>query len=257
MTHPGEDLDKGSMGLTMAAMPDGSPEIFTSIQGEGPKMGRLTVFARLSACNLYCRWCDTAYTWRWTTARPHDDETTYERRRWQVRMSAEELAADIRRRGPKRVIFTGGEPFLQHRALLPVMRELVTAGFEVEFETNGTILPPAEFCSLPELIVVSPKLANSGIEPSVRIVAESLDGLLRLPQTVLKFVVTGPADFEEIAAIQERFAIDAARIWIMPCGRSAEATSALGRSVIDQVIGRGYNFSPRLHLALFGDTQGT
>lgn len=250
-------VDAAEALLTMAAMPDGSPEIFTSIQGEGPRSGQLTVFARLSACNLYCRWCDTAYTWRWTSARPHDDGIVYERERWQIRMSARDLLADIQARGPRRVVFTGGEPFLQHRALFPVLSSLRADGFEVEFETNGTVLPPAEFCDLCSLIVVSPKLANSGIELPVRIVDPALRGLLDLPQTVLKFVVASAADFGEITALQDQFAVHPHRIWIMPCGRSPEATSQVGRSVIDLVIARGYNYSARLHLALFGDTQGT
>lgn len=241
----------------MAAMPDGAPEIFTSIQGEGPMSGRLTVFARMSACNLYCHWCDTPYTWRWTATRPHDDGVVYDRPRWQVRMSARELVDDIRRRGPTRVIFTGGEPLLQHRALLPVVDDLRASGFDVEFETNGTILPPAEFTGHCTLIAVSPKLANSGIDVSARIVDAALRGLVALPQAVFKFVVTSAAEFDELASIQHEFAIDPRRIWIMPCGRSVEETAVVGRRIIGRVMASGYNYSARLHLSLFGDTQGT
>ena len=241
----------------MAAMPDGTPEIFTSIQGEGPMSGWLTVFARLSACNLYCHWCDTPYTWRWTATRPHDDGVVYDRTRWQVRMSARELVDDIQARGPRRVIFTGGEPLLQHKALLPVLVELRAAGFDVEFETNGTILPPREFTGRCTLIAVSPKLANSGIDASVRIVDAALRGLVALPQSVFKFVVTSAAEFDELAAFQAQFAIEPRRIWIMPCGRSAEETALVGRRIVDRVMASGYNYSARLHLALFGDTQGT
>lgn len=241
----------------MAAMPDGSPEIFTSIQGEGPMSGWLTVFARLSACNLYCHWCDTPYTWRWTTTRPHDDDVVYDRVRWQVRMSAHELVEDIRGRGPTRVIFTGGEPLLQHRALLPVLVDLRAAGVDVEFETNGTILPPPEFTERCTLIAVSPKLANSGIDLSARIIADALRGLVALPQSIFKFVVTSAAEFDEVAALRNQFAIDARRIWIMPCGRSADETALVGRRIIDRVMASGYNYSARLHLSLFGDTQGT
>lgn len=250
-------FDATEAAITMAAMPDGSPEIFTSIQGEGPRSGHLTVFARLSACNLYCRWCDTAYTWRWTATRAHDDDTIYDRTRWQIRMTPADLLSAIKAHDPRRVVFTGGEPFLQHKALTPVLTHLRSAGFEIEFETNGTVLPPPEFCALCSLIVVSPKLANSGIEESVRISETSLRGLLELPETVLKFVVNSRADFDEIAKLQRRFEVDRHRIWIMPCGRSPEGTAQVGRGIIDQVIERGYNYSARLHLALFGDTQGT
>ena len=36
-------------------------EIFYSIQGESTRAGRPCVFVRLTACDLRCVWCDTAY----------------------------------------------------------------------------------------------------------------------------------------------------------------------------------------------------
>jgi len=243
--------------ITMAAMPDGSPEIFTSIQGEGPSSGRLSVFARLSACNLYCRWCDTAYTWRWTDTHPHDDNVTFEREKWQVRLDGGDLIRRIESRGPRRAIFTGGEPLIQHRALLPVVRDLRRKGFDVEFETNATVLPPPEFTDLASLIVASPKLANAGIPEGDRIVPEVLRGLARLPQAAFKLVVTSEADLAEARRLQMEFGIAHANVWIMPCGRSAEDTTGIGRALIGEIMRLGYNYSARLHLPLFGDAQGT
>ncbi|HUP90548.1 MAG TPA: 7-carboxy-7-deazaguanine synthase QueE [Longimicrobiales bacterium] len=245
--------------LTIAAMPDGSPEIFTSIQGEGPRTGRITVFVRLSACNLYCRWCDTPYTWRFSDTRPHEDDVVFEKKNWQTRISTTDLISEIKQRTARSVVFTGGEPLLQHKALLPVLRELRSAEYEIEFETNGTILPPPEFTNLCTLVVVSPKLSNAGIEESDRIVPDALTGLAQLQRSAFKFVVTTnyDAEFAEIEELQRRFVIDSQKIWIMPCGRSAEHTSELGRTVIDRVLSSGYNYSGRLHLVLFGNKQGT
>lgn len=244
--------------ITLAAMPDGTPEIFTSIQGEGPKTGLLSVFVRLSECNLYCRWCDTAYTWRWSDRHDHEDGKIFSRSQWQVKMSVDALVENISHRGIDRVIFTGGEPLLQHKALLPVLKALRTISprIELEFETNGTIAPPQEFLELCSLIVVSPKLANSGMEPSVRIV-DALVALARAPQVVLKFVVESDQDFDEVQSLQEQLGIAAGRIWIMPRGRTAEEVARVGESMIGRVIEFGYNYSPRLHLALFGEVQGT
>ncbi len=244
--------------IKLAAMPDGTPEIFTSIQGEGPKSGMLSVFVRLSECNLFCCWCDTAYTWRWNSKHMHEDNKIYRRTDWQIKMSNQELIEKIRVRGINRVIFTGGEPFLQHKTLLYVLRDLrvISASFEFEFETNGTIAPPKEFLDLCSLIVVSPKLSNSGIEPPVRIV-HALANLLESPQVVLKFVVGSNLDFEEIKSIQLQFGILSNKIWIMPRGRTAEDSVQTGQAIIDKVIESGYNYSSRLHLALFGEKQGT
>ena len=39
-------------------------EVFSSVQGEGPEVGRTTVFVRFGGCDLRCRWCDSPGTWR-------------------------------------------------------------------------------------------------------------------------------------------------------------------------------------------------
>ena len=59
--------------LRVSKQPGGLPEIFHSLQGEGPTMGTATVFLRLATCNLACSWCDTKYTWDWDQYR-YDDE---------------------------------------------------------------------------------------------------------------------------------------------------------------------------------------
>ena len=34
------------------------------MQGEGPYVGASTLFVRLGACDLRCRWCDSPHTWQ-------------------------------------------------------------------------------------------------------------------------------------------------------------------------------------------------
>lgn len=94
-------------------------EIFHSIQGESTYAGRPCVFVRLTACDLRCRWCDTAYAF-------HEGR----------KMSVEEVVADVEARGCPTVEVTGGEPLLQPD-VYPLMQRLLDSGKTVLIETGG------------------------------------------------------------------------------------------------------------------------
>ena len=108
-------------------------EIYLSLQGESTWAGLPCVFVRLTACNLRCSYCDTAYAF--TQGRKME--------RAEILARVGELAApyDAARRGEVRlplVELTGGEPLLQ-AACLPLMAGLCDAGFVVLLETNGAL----------------------------------------------------------------------------------------------------------------------
>ena len=99
-------------------------EIFPSIQGEGLRMGKPTIFIRLTGCNLRCHFCDTQYAWESGT------EYTEE----QVLEAVEKL----KRQYPAEwVCLTGGEPLKQK--IEGLVRCLRRRGYKVQIETNGTI----------------------------------------------------------------------------------------------------------------------
>ena len=108
-------------------------EIYLSLQGESTFAGLPCVFVRLTACDLRCSYCDTAYAFT-------------EGKKWalsEVRAEVSRLAklySDLRHpplafKLPL-VELTGGEPLLQ-KSSLPLMQQLCNDGFTVLIETSG------------------------------------------------------------------------------------------------------------------------
>jgi 7-carboxy-7-deazaguanine synthase len=106
-------------------------EIYLSLQGESTWAGLPCVFVRLTACNLRCSYCDTAYAFT-------------EGRKLTVQDALDEvrrLGASYASSGPHRlplVELTGGEPLLQKNSL-PLMKALCDEGFTVLLETSGAL----------------------------------------------------------------------------------------------------------------------
>ena len=94
-------------------------EIFHSIQGESTYVGEPCVFVRLTACDLRCTWCDTAYAF-------HEGR----------KMSIDEVLAQVEGYQCGTVEITGGEPLLQ-REVYPLMDRLLAGGKRVLIETGG------------------------------------------------------------------------------------------------------------------------
>lgn len=96
-------------------------ELYKSVQGESSFAGLPCIFVRLAGCNLRCAWCDSEYTF--TGGKPY---------------TAEQVVAAVEALAPCRLVeFTGGEPMLQARELVPLMRTLLDRGFELMIETSG------------------------------------------------------------------------------------------------------------------------
>ena len=131
--------------------------IFSTIQGEGAKVGSPAVFCRFTGCNLWsgreedrssavCTFCDTDFVGTDGESggkfKSADDLAQAVRAKWSEPSSSNH---------PPLVVVTGGEPLLQ------LDEDLVHAfhkvGMKVAVETNGTILPPTEL----DWLCVSPK----------------------------------------------------------------------------------------------------
>jgi 7-carboxy-7-deazaguanine synthase len=242
--------------LTLATQAPGEPEVFASIQGEGPSAGVPVAFMRLSRCNLACIWCDTAYTWHFEgDERPHRAGVTYDRRANQVTMPVAEVAARIRRLGQKRLVVTGGEPILQAGPLAELLEELDDVS--VEIETNGTTKAPPRLDIRIDQYNVSPKLAHSGNPAALALLPERLAAYSADPRAFFKFVIAQPGDVAQVLELQRSCAIPFTRIFLMPEGTDSATIRAREEWLVPLCLEHGFRLSDRLHIHLFGDTRGT
>ncbi len=105
-------------------------EVYLSLQGESTWAGLPCIFVRLTACNLRCSYCDTAYAF---TAGQRQSLRA-------IRARIEELSKPYGPRSDRQrlplVELTGGEPLLQRHAAT-LMQQLCDDGFIVLVETSG------------------------------------------------------------------------------------------------------------------------
>ncbi len=241
--------------LVLATDDAGGPEIFASLQGEGPSAGVPVAFVRLSRCNLACTWCDTAYTWRFDDTHEHRDDVTYDRKANQVALDPEDAAARIAALGQKRLVITGGEPLLQAGALAEMLVHL--PDISVEIETNGTVKAPARLDIRVDQYNVSPKLAHSGNPAGLALLPERLDGYASDPRAFFKFVIAQPDDVDEVLALNAKWRFKPGHVFLMPEGTDSQTLRAREEWLSDLCLEHGFRMSDRLHIHLYGDTRGT
>ena len=193
--------------LRLSRLPNGEPEIFASIQGEGVTAGLPSVFIRLSLCNLRCVWCDTKYTWDWAHFDPKLEI---------VAVDVPEIMRRVEQTHLRNVVITGGEPLLQQRELIPLVKLLKSRGLRLEVETNGTIEPDPVFGASIDQWNVSPKLTNSTNRPTEREVGAAVAWFARQPQAYVKLVIADPTDLDEARELVDRYSIPADRVLLMP-----------------------------------------
>lgn len=199
-------------------------EVYTSVQGEGPNVGKPTTFVRFGGCNLRCpRWgssvlpdgthvpsCDTIFAVypqfrsQWETCAPKE-----------VFQRIPEL--------PKHVCFTGGEPLIQKAREIHTLADMLREkGYTVDLFTNGTCDIPSWAQESGVTIVVDWKLKGSGEDHSFML--SNLDKLTE--KDVIKFTINGTTnDLEQARELIDRYglAIHPARIYIGAVWNSQEA----------------------------------
>jgi organic radical activating enzyme len=171
------------------------------------------------------------------------------------------------------LVITGGEPLLGWQRSYPAMLDEITMRDlkNLTFETNGTQeLQPEfkeylrEWVGIPSItgreitFSVSAKLSPSGekwedaIKPAVVVDYQSVG------KTYLKFVIETPADFDEVEAAVAEYRAEGfdGVVYVMPVGGVVSVYDNNKFNIADEAMKRGYYYSPRLHVDIWGNSWG-
>ena len=149
-------------------------ETYKSVQGESSFAGLPCIFVRLAGCNLRCTWCDSEYTFKGG-----------------YQQSLDEVEQVIGELAPVRLVeFTGGEPMLQAKELLPLMDRLLAKNYQLMIETSGE----RPLADVPKAVhkIMDVKCPGSG--ESERFHLPNLEALTERDE--VKFVITDRRDYE-------------------------------------------------------------
>jgi 7-carboxy-7-deazaguanine synthase len=232
-------------------------KVFYTIEGEGMFIGQPSVFMRVSMCNLTCKafaspdsphGCDSFISWS------VKNKMTFAEI-FQL-MEEKEYIKHLKNRAILKL--TGGEPFIQEKALLKFIeafRERYDFVPRIDFETNATLIPDERWVTeFKATFTTSPKLRSNG-DPEEKTYKPEVLKWHREHYSGFKFVINVSEDINEIweKYIDDKHGINVplSHIWFMPCCGSRAEHTARSAAVAEYAKALCVNFSPRLQLVIW------
>lgn len=167
------------------------------------------------------------------------------------------------------LVITGGEPLLGwQRAYEEMLSHPGMADLKnITFETNGTQKLQPKFKEYLKdwndwnrdiTFSVSAKLSASGEKWEEAICPDIVASYQEIGTTYLKFVVETEEHFAEVERAVKEFRAGgfAGVVFVMPQGGVVTPYAANRVKVADWALSKGYNYSPRLHVDLWGNGWG-
>jgi len=251
-------------------------EIFSSLQGEGVRTGRPSVFVRTGLCNFNCPGFKVEYKDPKTGETRYGCDSYYSvnpgfKSEWNQYINYKELVDDILKVIPDYgvynllkpdIVFTGGEPLVywEDPVYQRVLAYFVTRGHHVTIETNASM--DIEFTREYQKQIQfsqSVKLSCSGEPQHKRINIDTLTKIAEnTPNSYLKFVTseeTWEEDHKEIKFILDEIPVYV-DVWLMPLGDTKEVMEQNQQFVAEKSIEYGYSYSHRVHISVWDNKQG-
>ena len=242
-------------------------EIFGStIQGEGARAGRLSLFIRVGLCNFSCAGFGVEYKINDTTNQNikfgcdsyYSVDKTF-KKEWQKLSSNQILKQLYKLNNSKNIdiVITGGEPLIywQNKEFQRLLKKLNKNNHFITIETNGSI--PIKINKKYQkniMFSIGLKLSNSGENKSARLNYDALNILLQNKNSYIKIVTDGnKSDIKEILEIKSNIK---SPIYLMPLCSTKEELEKVSKKVVKQAIKYNLNYSDRLHIRLWGDKRG-
>jgi organic radical activating enzyme len=164
------------------------------------------------------------------------------------------------------LVITGGEPLLGWQRAYPELLDMLhERGLRhITFETNGTQELTREFKQYLSnwfgeiTFSVSPKLTVSGEKYEDAIKPDIIWEYETHGVTYLKFVVGHIDDFKELDVVVDDYRNRGfgGPVFVMPVGGVVSVYDGNRIHVADEALKRGYWYSPRLHVDLWGNGWG-
>jgi 7-carboxy-7-deazaguanine synthase len=234
-------------------------EIFgPTVQGEGPLIGRPTVFVRTGGCDYRCTWCDTLYA---VLPAYHDE--------WALMTPADIIARvdELADGNPALVSLSGGNPALQ--PLAPLVALGRRTGHAFALETQGSIAQPW-FAEL-DWLILSPKPPSSGMVTGWDDFEACLKAAKGRPSCSLKIVVFNDGDYIYAQRVAARY--PALPVYLQvgnPTPLTALGAPVTGEANIDDLLRRlrwligkvtadrwfAVTVLPQLHVLAWGNKRG-
>ena len=159
-------------------------EIFSSLQGEGTRLGERHLFIRFEECHIHCEYCDELDKQGMAMTLEQVMETVH-------KLEKEE--------GPHSFVsLTGGEPLLYLSFLKPLMPRLKKDGFRIYLETNGILCSALqEVIGWCDVIAMDMKPASVTKERSFEEEHRKFLQIAKAKETFIKIILSREIDIKE------------------------------------------------------------